>query len=95
MTQESAEEDEFQMPRVFDGEIQEIVFDSGKYADLLSPLQRHSAGINRAPDPAVSVIVNWITDVSAKQMSCVTKQIQQIEIHYGVNVQICPKKVEG
>ena len=57
-TQESAEEAEFQMPRVFDGEIQEIVFDSGKYADLLSPLQRHSAGINRAPDPAVSVIVN-------------------------------------
>ena len=53
-TQESAEEAEFQMPSVFDGEIQEVLFNSGKYADLVSPLD---PGIHQQ-DPAVSVIIN-------------------------------------
>ena len=42
------------MPSVFDGEIQEILFNSGKYADLVSPLD---PGIHQQ-DPAVSVIIN-------------------------------------
>ena len=42
------------MPTVFDGEIQEVLINSGKYADLVSPLDRN---IDQQ-DPAVSVIIN-------------------------------------
>ena len=48
------EEAAFRMPTVFDGQIQDIIFNSGRYADLLPPINGGATN----PNPDISVIVN-------------------------------------